>query len=67
MHDTTRIGPGQRTIAVPIRRQPRVRMARLGSIKPKRPAITSTAGARVRAAASVTSTPRAAGTPRVWK
>ena len=66
-HETTRMGPGQRTIAVPTRRQPRALTARLGSNRPNRLATQSTAGPIVSAAASVTSTPRAAGIPRVWK
>ena len=61
------MGPGQRTIEVPMRRQPGLRTLRLGSSRPNRLAITMTAGPRVSAATSVTSTPSAAGTPRVWK
>jgi hypothetical protein len=62
-----RIGPGHRTIAVPIRRQPRLAVLRLGSSSPKRLPMTSTAGASVSDAASATSTPIAAGIPRLWK
>ena len=63
----TRIGPGHRTIAVPIRRHPRVRIARAGSNRPKWRPMLSTAGARVSAASNATDTPIAAGTPRLWK
>jgi hypothetical protein len=62
-----RIGPGHRTIAVPIRRQPRLAVLRLGSSSPKRLPITSTAGASVNEAISATNTPIAAGIPRLWK
>ena len=62
-----RIGPGHRTIAVPIRRQPRLAVLRLGSSSPNRPAITITAGASVNEATNETRTPSAAGTPRLWK
>ena len=55
--EATRIGPGQRTIAVPIRRQPRVRIARFGSNNPIVLPIVMTAGVRVSEATRVTSTP----------
>ena len=42
-----RIGPGHRTIAVPIRRQPRLAVLRFGSSSPNLLAITITAGASV--------------------
>jgi hypothetical protein len=65
--DTARIGPGQRTIAVPTRRHPRVRIFRLGSNRPKRLPTVDTAGPRVSAAMTATSIPTAQGTPSVWK
>ena len=58
---TTRMGPGQRTMAVPMRRQPLVRIGRAGSNRPKWRPMLSTAGARVRAATNATRTPVAAG------
>ena len=61
------MGPGQRTIAVPIRRHPRVRIARLGSKTPIFDPNVSMAGARVSEAASATRTPRPAGMPRLAK
>ena len=63
----TRMGPGQRTMAVPMRRQPRVRIGRAGSNRPKWRPMLSSAGARVSAATSATRTPIAAGMPRLWK
>ena len=65
--EATRTGPGQRTMAVPMRRQPRVRMARLGSNSPIWLPIVMTAGVRVSDPIRVTSTPRPAGIPRLWK
>ena len=65
--EATRTGPGQRTIAVPMRRQPRVRMARLGSNSPMWLPMTMTAGVRVSEATRVTRMPRPAGRPRLWK
>ena len=64
---TSRIGPGQRTIAVPIRRHRCVLIWRLGSSSPKCRPMTSMAGASVRAATTAIRTPDAAGTPRLWK
>ena len=61
------MGPGQRTMAVPMRRQPRVRIVRLGSNRPKWRPMISTAGPRVSAATTATSTPMPAGMPRLWK
>src|ERR1700760_1850853 len=61
---TARIGAGQRTIAVPIRRQPRVCSFRFGSISLKNDATVSTAGPNVSAAKTATSMPTAQGTPR---
>ena len=61
------MGPGHRTTAVPIRRQPRVRILRLGSRPPRRLATVMTAGPRVSAAATMTTMPIAIGMPSVWK
>ena len=61
------MGPGHRTTAVPIRRQPRVCIVRFGSNRPNRLQMVSTAGARVSAAATATSMPIASGMPSVWK
>ena len=63
----TRMGTGQRTMAVPMRRQPWVRIGRLGSNRPKWRPMTSKAGARVNAATTATRTPIPAGMPRLWK
>src|ERR1700719_303074 len=65
--DAARIGPGQRTTAVPTRRHPRVFIFRLGSSSPNRLAEVIRAGAMVSAAATATSIPIARGTPSVWK
>ncbi|GFG66397.1 hypothetical protein MKUB_38870 [Mycobacterium kubicae] len=65
--DTARIGPGQRTIAVPTRRHPRVRILRLGSNSLKKLPTVRTAGPKVSAAATATSIPTAQGIPIVWK
>ncbi|SHU65172.1 Uncharacterised protein [Mycobacteroides abscessus subsp. abscessus] len=62
-----RTGPGQRTIVVPILRQLRIRMARLGSNNPKRLPIVMRAGPRVSDTSTPTSRPTEQGTPRVWK
>ena len=66
-HVTTRTAPGQRTMAVPIRRHPRSCSPRLGSNRPKRLPMISTAGARVSAATNATRMPIAAGMPRLLK
>ena len=65
--DATRMGPGQRTMAVPMRRQPWVRIARLGSNSPMWLPMVMTAGVRVNEPMRVTNTPRPAGIPRLWK
>ncbi|SKU31132.1 Uncharacterised protein [Mycobacteroides abscessus subsp. abscessus] len=57
------MGPGQRTMAVPMRRHTRVLIARLGSKKPKKLATVSTAGASVSAAATAVSMPTTPGMP----
>ena len=59
-------GPGQRTIAAPMRRQNRIRMARLGSNSPKWLATVITAGPSVSAATTTTSMPMTAGCPSSW-
>ncbi len=61
------MGPGQRTTAVPIRRQPAVFILRFGSKTPKRLPMVRIAGAMVNAATTATSMPTARGTPRLWK
>ena len=58
-----RMGPGQRTTAVPTFRQPRMRMVRLGSSRPNRVATVITAGPRVSAANTTTIMPTASGIP----
>ncbi len=64
----TRIGPGHRTTAAPSLRQPRTRIARLGSsTRPKRLAIVTTAGPRVSAAKTQVTMPMASGMPSDWK
>ncbi|CDO09040.1 hypothetical protein BN977_03860 [Mycolicibacterium cosmeticum] len=64
----TSTGPGQRTMSAPILRQPRVRIARLGSsVLPKRDATVTTAGPSVRAAKTATIMPMASGIPRETK
>ena len=65
--DAARIGPGQRTTAVPTRRQVRVSVFRFGSNRPKRLQIVSKAGAIVSAATTATSMPIANGMPNDWK
>ena len=65
--EATRIGPGHRTTAVPIRRQPRVFIVRLGSNRPKWLPMVSSAGAMVNAATTATIMPIASGRPRLWK
>ena len=65
--DASRIGSGQRTTEVPMRRQKRIRMARLGSSRPNRLAMVIIAGPRVSATATAVSMPTAHGTPRLWK
>ncbi|SHU95657.1 Uncharacterised protein [Mycobacteroides abscessus subsp. abscessus] len=59
--------PGQRTVAVPMRRHQRTFTGRLGSSKPKRPATTTTAGAAVSAPTTTTSSPSADGMPSALK
>ncbi|PQM44605.1 hypothetical protein C1Y40_05237 [Mycobacterium talmoniae] len=65
--DAARTGPGHRTIVVPIRRQARIRIARLGSTSPNRLPTATTAGPSVSATATATSIPTAQGTPSDWK
>src|SRR6202453_3776851 len=60
---TARIGAGQRALAGPVRRQPRVCSFRFGSISLKNDATVRTAGPRVKAARTATSMPTAQGTP----
>jgi hypothetical protein len=61
-------GPGHRTMAAPILRQPRIRMARLGSsMVPKRLATVISAGPSVNATNTPTVIPTASGMPNVWK
>nr|CRL53522.1 hypothetical protein CPGR_00801 [Mycolicibacterium fortuitum subsp. fortuitum DSM 46621 = ATCC 6841 = JCM 6387] len=63
-----RIGPGQRTTAAPILRQPRVRMARLGSsVLPNRVATVMIAEPRVSATSTTMTMPMASGMPSDWK
>ena len=62
-----RMGPGQRTMAVPTRRQPRTENLRFGSNRPNRLPAVSTAGTRVSATATATSTPTEQGMARVLK
>ncbi len=50
-----------------MRRQPRVRIARLGSKMPTIAPRVRIAGPRVSAANSATRMPNAAGMPRLWK
>ncbi|SGO61970.1 Uncharacterised protein [Mycobacterium tuberculosis] len=59
------MGPGQRTMAVPMRRHPLVLILRLGSKQPKRLPKMSTDGARLSAAANAIITPIEAGIPRL--
>ncbi|CAM4476063.1 hypothetical protein MYBA111488_24750 [Mycobacterium basiliense] len=61
----TRTGPGQRTTMVPMRRQRRVVVLRLGSKIVHRLLMAMTAGARVSEAATTTSSPIEQGAPRV--
>ncbi|SKS18614.1 Uncharacterised protein [Mycobacteroides abscessus subsp. abscessus] len=61
---TARIGPGQRTMAVPTLRQVRFLMVRLDSSSPNFVATSSTAGPMVSDAATTTSMPMAHGTPK---
>ena len=61
------MGSGQRTTAVPTRRQPRTLSNRLGSNTPKRLPTVNTAGPNVSATATATSIPTAHGMPMVWK
>ena len=56
-----RIGAGQRTVAVPTRRHPRVFIARFGSSRPNRLATARMAGASVSAAATTMIKPTAEG------
>ena len=64
----TRIGPGQRTTAAPTLRQPRMRMARLGSSSlPKRVTTLMMATISTTPASMTTNMPIARGTPSVWK
>ena len=64
----TRIGPGHRTTAAPILRQPRTLNARLGSSTlPKRLATVMIAALSVSAAKTPTVMPIASGTPSDWK
>ena len=65
--DASSTGPGQRTSMVPILRQNRIRIGRLGSNSPNRLAMVITAGPRVNATATATTMPTAQGTPSVWK
>ena len=60
-------GPGQRTVAVPMRRQPWTLAARFGSSRPNRLATATTAGAAVSAPATTTSSPKADGMPSALK
>ena len=61
-------GPGHRTMTAPILRQPRMRMARLGSsILPNRLATVMSAGPSVSATTTAMVMPTASGMPRVWK
>ncbi|CNH82667.1 Uncharacterised protein [Mycobacterium tuberculosis] len=64
---TARTGAGQRTMAVPMRRQPRVCSVRFGSSSLKNDATVRIAGARVKAARTATSIPTAQGMPSVSK
>src|ERR1700752_901163 len=66
-HVTTMIGLGQRTTAVPTLRQPRVESARFGSNRPTLDPTTTTAGASVSAANTITNSAIAQGNPMVWK
>ena len=66
-NDATKTGPGQRTVAVPMRRHPRVLIIRFGSSRPNRLATATTAGATVSAPAITTSNPNAEGMPRALK
>ena len=61
------MGPGHRTTAAAILRQPRTRIVRLGSSRPKRLATTTIALPSVSAEITTTLIPIANGTPRVWK
>ena len=65
--EAANIGPGQRTVAVPMRRHPRVLIIRLGSSRPNRVPTTTTAGAAVSAPATTTSSPKADGMPSALK
>ncbi|SIL96730.1 Uncharacterised protein [Mycobacteroides abscessus subsp. abscessus] len=60
---TARIGPGQRTMAVPTLRQVRFLMVRLDSSSPNFVATRSTEGPMVSDAATTTNMPMAHGTP----
>ena len=66
-HVAAKIGAGQRTTAVPTRRQPRTLCSRLGSNRPNPLPTAMTAGIRVSATATATSMPIAQGAPTVWK
>ncbi|SKV06179.1 Uncharacterised protein [Mycobacteroides abscessus subsp. abscessus] len=61
------MGPGQRTIAVPIQRHLRTIILLLGSNNPNRLPKLMTAGTSVTATATATAMPIAAGIPMVWK
>ena len=64
----TRTAPGHRTVAAPMRRQPRVRPMLLGSSTlPNRVTIEMSAGPRVSAAATTIVMPIDSGMPMVWK
>ncbi|SIK46081.1 Uncharacterised protein [Mycobacteroides abscessus subsp. abscessus] len=65
--DAARMGPGQRVMAAPMRRQVRMRMARLGSNNPNLLPMVISEGPTVRATATAVSTATAQGTPNVWK
>lgn len=65
--DATNTGPGQRTIAVPMRRQPRTLIIRRGSSRPNRVATATMAGVAVSAPAMTTNNPNAEGMPSALK
>ena len=61
------MGAGQRTTAVPTRRQRRVFILRFGSKMPNRLPIAMTAGPNVNAANTTTNMPMASGKPSDMK